>query len=64
MNLIGVFRTSLAHSDVFGRCSKHYDLGFRRSAEEGEWEGGEGEGGGVEGEIDFYQSPPFLEAET
>ena len=53
MNVIGVFRTSLAHSCVFGRCSKHYDLGLQRSAEEEEEEGG-GE------ETDLYKSPPLF----
>ena len=60
MNLIGLFRTSLAHSSVFGRYLKHCDLRFQRSAKGG---GGGGEGGG-EGEIAFYKSPPFWEAET
>ena len=53
MNLIGLFRTSLAHSSVFGRYLKHCDLRFQRSVEEG------GEGGG-EGEIAFYKSPRAL----
>ena len=62
MNLIGLFRTSLAHSSVFGRYLKHCDLRFQRSAEGGG--GGGGGGGEGEGEIAFYKSPPFWEAET